>query len=86
MTSLVFERMANEDVNQFPVMETGRFLRMVVRDSLLNFIRLWSEVLAAERRGKVRIQRTPSVVNTRCLVGRTASGKGCGVAEFPDQE
>lgn len=41
---LVFERMANEDVNQFPVMENGRFLGMVARDSILKFISLRSDV------------------------------------------
>jgi len=50
---LVFERMANEDVNQFPVMDNGRFLGMVARDSVLKFISLRSEVQAWKPRPAV---------------------------------
>jgi Zn-dependent protease/CBS domain-containing protein len=35
----VFERMAAEDVNQFPVLDDGRFVGMVSRDTLLSFLR-----------------------------------------------
>lgn len=35
----VLERMAAEDVNQFPVLEGERFVGMVSRDTLLNFLR-----------------------------------------------
>jgi Zn-dependent protease/CBS domain-containing protein len=35
----VLSRMANEDVNQFPVMENGQLVGMVARDNLLSFIR-----------------------------------------------
>ena len=40
----VLDRMAGEDINQFPVMEDGRFVGMVARDSLLKFIALRSEL------------------------------------------
>ncbi len=36
----ILERMAAEDVNQFPVLEDERFLGMVSRDTLLNFLRM----------------------------------------------
>jgi len=35
----IFERMTTEDVNQFPVMESGRLLGMVARDNVLAFLR-----------------------------------------------
>jgi CBS domain-containing protein len=38
----VMERMADEDVNQFPVMSDGRLEGMVARDGLLGFIQLHS--------------------------------------------
>lgn len=48
--STVFERMASEDVNQFPVIEDGRLTGMVARDSLLKFIGLRSELQAWKTR------------------------------------
>ncbi len=39
----VFERMTTEDINQFPVMEHGRLLGMVSRDTLFNFLRARTE-------------------------------------------
>ena len=36
---LVFERLTTEDINQFPVMDDGRLLGMVSRDTLLQFLR-----------------------------------------------
>lgn len=42
--SEVLERMANADINQFPVMDDGRFVGVVARDSLLKFIALRSEL------------------------------------------
>ena len=44
--STVFERMANEDVNQFPVMDDGRLVGMIARDALLKFVALRSELQA----------------------------------------
>ena len=40
----VFERMVEEDVNQFPVMDDGRLAGMIARDNVLNFIRLRTEM------------------------------------------
>ncbi len=40
----VFERMTAEDVNQFPVMDSGRLLGMVARDNVLAFLRTRSEL------------------------------------------
>lgn len=40
----VFERMATEDVNQYPVMENGRLLGMVTRDRLLGFVQTQAEL------------------------------------------
>lgn len=40
----VFERMVDEDVNQFPVMDDGHFQGMVARENLLNFLRTREEV------------------------------------------
>ena len=42
----VFERMAAEDVNQFPVLDDGRFVGMVSRDTLLSFLRARTEPAA----------------------------------------
>ena len=42
----VFERMAAEDVNQFPVLDDGRFVGMVSRDTLLSFLRARAELRA----------------------------------------
>lgn len=42
--STVFERMTSEDINQFPVTDNSRFLGMVARDRLLQFIRTRSEL------------------------------------------
>ena len=42
--ALVLERMATEDVNQFPVMENGNLLGMVARDSVLAFLRTRAEL------------------------------------------
>ena len=44
--STVFERMANEDVNQLPVIEDGRLVGMVARDALLKFVGLRAELQA----------------------------------------
>ena len=40
----VFRRMTAEDVNQFPVIEGGRLLGMVARDSMLAFLRARAEL------------------------------------------
>ena len=40
----VFERMAVEDVNPFPVMADGRLLGMVARDNVLGFLRRRAEL------------------------------------------
>ncbi len=40
----VFDRMVSEDVNQFPVVDDGRFFGIVARDGLLSFIRTRAEV------------------------------------------
>lgn len=48
--SSVLERMAAEDVNQFPVMEDGRLVGMVARDGLLRFIGLRAELQAWKAR------------------------------------
>jgi Zn-dependent protease/predicted transcriptional regulator len=42
--ALVFERMAAEDVNQFPVMESGNLLGMVARNNVLAFLRTRTEL------------------------------------------
>lgn len=42
--TLVFDRMAAEDVNQFPVMENGRLLGMVTRGNVLAFLRARAEL------------------------------------------
>jgi len=42
----ILERMAAEDVNQFPVMEEECFIGMVSRDTLLNFLRMRAARLA----------------------------------------
>ena len=42
----VFDRMASEDVNQFPVMDDGRLVGMVARDTLMKFIGLRAELRA----------------------------------------
>jgi CBS domain-containing protein len=42
----VFERMAAEDMNQFPVLDDGRFMGMVSRDPLLSFLRARAELRA----------------------------------------
>lgn len=39
----IVERMTAENINQYPVVERGRLLGMVGRDSLLNFIRTRAE-------------------------------------------
>ena len=39
----VLERMAVEDVNQFPVLDGGRLVGMVARDALLKYMNLRSE-------------------------------------------
>src|SRR3989304_1525927 len=38
------ERMDSQDINQFPVVEGGRLLGIVARDSILRFIRVHSEL------------------------------------------
>lgn len=40
----ILERMGDEEVGQFPVVEDGRLVGMVARESLLNFIKLRAEV------------------------------------------
>ena len=40
----IIERMAAEDVNQFPVLEGEQFMGMVSRDTLLSFIRTRAEL------------------------------------------
>jgi CBS domain-containing protein len=40
----VFERIASEDVNQFPVMENGQLLGMVARNNVLAFLRAQAEL------------------------------------------
>lgn len=40
----VFTRMAEEDINQYPVMQNGWFMGMIARDGLMNFIRTLSEI------------------------------------------
>lgn len=40
----VFDRMASEDMNQFPVMDNGRLVGMVARDALMKFIGLRAEL------------------------------------------
>ena len=40
----VFERMAAEDINQFPVMNNGNLLGMVARDNMLAFLRTQTEL------------------------------------------
>ncbi len=40
----ILERMGDEEVGQFPVIDDGRLVGMVARDSLLNFIKLRAEV------------------------------------------
>jgi CBS domain-containing protein len=48
----VFKRMTAEDINQFPVMENGRLLGMVARDSMLAFLRTRAELgLWGEEKG-----------------------------------
>jgi Zn-dependent protease/CBS domain-containing protein len=42
----VLDRMTVEDVNQFPVLDNGRFVGMVSRDTLLNFIRARADLAA----------------------------------------
>jgi Zn-dependent protease len=42
--ALVFERMATEDVNQFPVMENDHLLGMVARNNVLAFLRARAEL------------------------------------------
>jgi CBS domain-containing protein len=42
----VLERMAAEDVNQFPVLDDGRFAGMVSRDTLLSFLRARAKLAA----------------------------------------
>jgi Zn-dependent protease/predicted transcriptional regulator len=42
--AVVFERMAAEDVNQFPVMENGTLLGMVARNNVLAFLRTRAEL------------------------------------------
>jgi Zn-dependent protease/predicted transcriptional regulator len=42
--AFVFERMAAEDVNQFPVMEDGTLLGMVARNNVLAFLRTRTEL------------------------------------------
>ncbi len=39
----ILERMGDEDVDQFPVVDDGRLVGVVARDSLLNFISLQGE-------------------------------------------
>ncbi len=41
--SAVFNRMAVEDLNQFPVLDDGRLVGMVARENLLTFIQLRSD-------------------------------------------
>ena len=41
---LVFERMAAEDINQFPVMENGNLLGLVARNNVLAFLRTRAEL------------------------------------------
>lgn len=36
--------MTEEDINQFPVLDNGRFLGMVARDRVLSFIRTRAEL------------------------------------------
>jgi len=40
----ILERMAAEDVNQFPVLEGERLLGIVSRDTLLSFLRSRAEL------------------------------------------
>ena len=42
--SVVFERMASEDINQFPVMDDGHLLGTIGRDNVLALIRTLSEL------------------------------------------
>jgi predicted transcriptional regulator len=40
----VFQQMNNEDVNQLPVVEEGKFLGMVARDNVMAFIHARTEL------------------------------------------
>lgn len=44
--SVVFQRMVAEDVNQLPIVDNGRFLGVVARDNLMQFLHLREDLAA----------------------------------------